>query len=243
MGDDILFVQEQLEKVLVGLAETTGETFIAISGVETAIVGANITWTAGWIYYNGELFQVDAGIAPYPANNTFDVAETADPAGNQIYEDLNAENTYVLRKMSIVGNAGGALLFSNLKRLKNFLLDAPAGWSSIAALGTSGNWGAVNGGGRVAGYRTSQTKEVHLNGEVINNNVNVATDAKICTLPNPPAKKLTFICAAIKNTILDFLHVEVDINGDVKPLGLVNTDDVTIFLESIRYPLNWDGII
>src|SRR5690606_10941470 len=104
-GDDILYVQEALKEAVLAIAGLTEQTFIKIQGVEISFPGANIQWTAGWVMMNGELLKVDAGIAAAAGNNTFQIVETNDPAGQQTYEDLNTVETYKVRKATILGNA------------------------------------------------------------------------------------------------------------------------------------------
>ena len=246
-GDDILFLQTNLTDAITALAKTTGKALIAIHGVDLTFPGATIAWTAGWLYINGELCQVDAGSAAYPANNTFVIQQTVDTLGNQTYEDLTAQTPYKVRKATISGNAGGTNIQSNLAKLSDFLLTDVSAWLSLNAILTGGSsWVGVNGASNVVGYRLSRSRVVELNGEVSTSNYQSATDTVIATLPAGyrPGKKLTFLCPASVGGTRTTLHVEVDITGAITPLGLSNGNNVNaIFFNNIRFDVDWSGII
>lgn len=242
-ADDLLFLQTQLSDTIRAIAETTGKSFIAISGVEIVIGVGSISWTSGLVYMGGELCIVDAGVAAYPANTTFQIVETYDPEGNVQYEDLNTEDTWIYRKAVISGAAGGAYDFSNLLYLKDWLMLENAGFSSLGTILAGGSsWGFIDGA-FTAGFRTHQSREVHMNGRVNTANYQAANDTVICTLPVPPGKDLFFLCSGTIGGVRSSIHVKVTQAGDVMPLGLANGAVVEIYLESIRYPVDWSGII
>lgn len=236
-GDDFLFLQQQLSDVLLGMAKTSGESFIALSGCEFSIIGGTtISWNAGYMYINGEVCQVDAGTAAYPANTTWQVVETYDPAGNDEYEDLNFVNTWVYRKATILGNAGGTYFHDNLKFLKDYLLFPP-----IAAVDFSPHLGTgwvLNTANLFA--KKSQLGEVMFDGKIEVTSYNSSTTPTCLTLPSGwlPGDVYTVLCPAIVNTNRVVLHVEINTagTGAITPLGLTNGDHVVLILDGLRWP-------
>lgn len=233
VGDDLLFSQQSCEDPFPGLVETLGIPLLAISGVVLNTAGPTISWTAGWLYINGELCRVDAGAAALGTDNTWIINQTYDPLGTQVYEDLNTVNTYVLRKAIISGNAGGVNLFSNLLYLKDYFLQPLTASLGLGPMGLT--WSGTGTYGARA--TVNQINEVVLTGPVSTTSYNATTQAIICTLINPPPRAYTFACAATIGTTDTTVSVDIDVSGNVSPRGLTAGQAVTISLDSIRYSL------
>lgn len=239
--EDVLFMQKQLSDAIQSFAQLSGNPFVIVMGVNPTIAGPNITWSDGWIWLNGEYCQVLAGSAPYPANDTFQIVETYDPDGQQTYEDLTVEDTYVYRRALIQGNAGGTNLFSNAVYFKSYLLLPISGWIGLTSLPGSSDWNFINGSSQFAGYRVNQINEVVLNGQCDNASYSSSTGATIQTLPNGPAKTQFFVCFGVVNSTKKPILVQVLNTGEIQPLGLTNGDNVTVYLDTIRFSLDWSG--
>lgn len=242
-ADDLMWAFAQHTSVLTEICKTTQEPLLIISGCEVSIVGPNITWTAGLIFIDGEVCEVLAGSTLLATNDTWVIDVSHDPLGDQVYEDLNPEHPWVLRRALIHGNTGGSNLYTNATRLKDLFMNNPAPWVSMNFIAAGGSWVFVSGLGAVAGFRTAQSKRVELNGEAWINSFSTPADDVICQLPVGPDKSLTFLCPAIINSVRTYIHVEVLSSGEVKPHGLSPADNCTIFLETINYPTDWSGII
>lgn len=244
LGNDLEFLQAACQEPFKAVADTLGVTPLAVSGCVVTFGGGNINWTAGWMWINGELCKVSAGSAAYPANNTWVIVQTPDPIGNQEYEDLNTVDTYLMRRATIQGNAGGTNIHSSVKRFRDYLLLEQNLWISLnLVLAGGSNWAAIDGVGAIAGYRTNRHGEVEMNGEVSVASYASGTDSVICTLPTPPGKDLTFLCSGKLGAAYANIHVKVNTAGDVSPMNLTNGNAYIIRLEQIRYSLDWSGII
>jgi len=232
--DDLHFLRDSLAGAINGIAESLYGSFCILSGCELTITGGSppytVAWTAGWIYLNGEICKIDAGTHNnWDGSNRFTIVQTTDPAGDLVYESLVTESTYIIRKATIdnggYGSTNGLEVYAALrfKDTKKFTTITPLG-----------SWGW--GGGIAVGTSLSPVGEVVFRGAAIIASYNTGSDTKICTLAAQfrPQEKRTFLCAAIIATVKTFIHVEVDLNGDVMPLGLTSTQAATIFLDGIR---------
>lgn len=223
LGDDMDFLQDGLREAFIAFLEGFLGDFVIISGVEFT-VGANIDWTAGWIYMDGEILQVDAGSAAYVTNNSFEIVETADPSGNIQYEDGNTEDPYTVRKASLT-TVGGAYLWTSAKRLKKFR----SGVSPTLL-------GAWSSPGNAANYGFNLIGEIVFKNNVAVASYNAGTDSVLFNLQAAyrPSETRIQLVSAVINSVRTFIHLEIDTNGDVKPLGLSNSDVVTIHLFGLR---------
>lgn len=73
-ADDLELLQNNL---LTGLSQTlksllpSASTGCILSGLQTTIAGASISWTAGFIFFEGEIYEVAAGTLAYAATNSY----------------------------------------------------------------------------------------------------------------------------------------------------------------------------
>lgn len=225
-GDDLLWLQAGIIESFKTFLDDFIGNHVILSGVEFTIGGGDISWTAGYIYMEGEICQVDAGVAVYNANNAFEIVETYDPAGEQEYEDTVTEQTYIVRKASLTGTTGGTYLFSTARRFKS--------WREWTAATLLGSWVAS---GAAPLYGRNLIGDVIFRGVVTEPAYASGTDSKICTLAAGyrPTYLITVIVPALVNTVKTFLHLQIDSNGDVMPLGLATNDVVVIYLDGVRF--------
>jgi len=108
-SDDLRFIDDSNRNALAGLgaalpgAVSVNDSYI-LQGVEVTVVGPNLDVSAGYVYYNGEVIQVDAhtvadgGIA---VEHFFKLVTSFDPAGLKTFQDLSSNNTYQLRRVEL----------------------------------------------------------------------------------------------------------------------------------------------
>jgi hypothetical protein len=167
-------------------AFTTSNDKFIISGVvathQVSPEGYNVS--AGLIYYNGEILQVDAHFVSISANPLASYiirkVTTYDPAGNVVFEDTTSHDTWQKNRgvgIHAVMALGEMSLFAS--RLEDLI------YQNIA--GRETNWLTPvfeNGWGNQIGYLTNYKKDafgwVHLRGYVKNT---VANTDPIFTLP------------------------------------------------------------
>jgi hypothetical protein len=244
LGDDLLKLQEYCQNPLYAFAQATGESFIALSGVNITVAGSVISWTDGWIYMSGEIFKVDAGSAAFPANDTFQVLATNDVAGLQVYENTVSVNTYKLRKATISGNLGGATSVGSLKRFKDFLVPAYKAWVQFSNIARGTWYAVVSTGGTAGGFRLNRIDELVFRGIVriisytapdnIVLTIPWGTTVSGLSLPFGPAEEI-YLSAEGKvggmRTKLDFI---LRTNGDLEILGRSAGQQIDISLDTIR---------
>jgi hypothetical protein len=231
-GDDLLFLQSSITEGLTALAQGLAGPFFVISGVNISISGGTITWTAGWIYMAGEICQVDSGSATFASNDTFVIVETADTAGDVTYEDLNTESTYLIRKATIQGNAGGTYLYTNLNRLRNF--------NDRSVFSYGGSWTSA---GSVAFAYLDITGKTCLRGNVVISSYSPTPDANITTLAakyRPDDTRRVIVPAVVGGTNT-FLHVTIASTGEVVPLGLTAGNNATLYLDGVSFNRTFVG--
>lgn len=242
LGDDLEFLELISQEPHKAIAQTLGIQLLILSGVQVTFpFSTTISWTAGWIYINGEVCKVDSGSAAYPANDTWIISQTVNPAGTQTYQDLNVVDTYLHRRAIIQGNAAGTNLFSNAKYFRDYLLFEPptilsalpymqAGWSiSTPSLFM---------------WRT-KFGQINFDGKVNVGSYNSSTTPVILVLPTTPTTPIsyrpgsiyTILAPAIIGSARTFVHLEIDgSTGAVTPLGLTNGTNVTIIFDGVVWP-------
>lgn len=231
LGDDVHYLEDGLAEGLTGFIEAFCEDFTILTGCVhtiTTVVSANdtITWTGGWIYMQGEFLKVDAGSAPYSGGNYWEIVETFDATGDQVYVDLSTAHPYVVRKAALTGVGSSPYVFTAAKRLKS--------WKKNTIITTLGSWTSP---GAASYYATNLIGNVMMKGALAVTSYSNTTDSvlfNVSATHRPTAQK-TLITAALIGTTHTCVHITVDTNGDVKPLGLVNGTAVTIYLDSLNY--------
>ncbi len=244
LGDDLLKLQEYCQSPFNAFAQVTGESFIALSGVNITVAGSVITWTDGWIYMSGEIFKVDAGTGAYPADQSFIVLATNDVAGLQTYENTVSVNTYKVRKATISGNTGAAI--GSLKRFKDWLVPAYKTWIPFINIARGGWYAVISTGGTAGGFRLNRIDDLVFRGFVrlvsytVSDNIVLTipwgTTVSGLSLPFGPAEEI-YLSAEGKvggtRTKLDFI---LRTNGDLEILGRSASQQIDISLDTIRVP-------
>ncbi|WP_317899413.1 hypothetical protein [Aurantibacillus circumpalustris] len=225
-GDDLLFLQSSLNEAFIAFIQAFMGDYVILSGIVYTNAAGTLSWTAGWLYMQGEIFQVDAGSTPVSGNPAWEIVETYDPAGNQQYEDLNIEDTYVIRKAAATATGGGAYLWTTARRL--------GAWKNWAVLTYNGAWNA-SGTAPLAGMNI--IGDVIMRGTVTVASYSAGTDTVICTLSTTlrPQELRTVAAPALINGAKTFIHLQIDTTGEVKPLGLSGTDAVFVYLDGVRF--------
>lgn len=221
VGDDLLFTQSAIIEALGGFVQGFAGDFYVISGINLLNTAGVLTWDAGWIFMNGEIFQVDAGTCNYVTDHFFNVAETNDSTGDQYYEDTVLVHTYKIRKATIIGLTGNDI--ADLKYLKKYY-----DFHYPAAMG--GAWNSQ------VQYGLTVTGEILMRGNSTVSSYANSTDNIIFTLPvgYRPLFLSTLLLPCVVGSTKTFAHVTVGVNGDVSPLGLTNGTTVTIYFDGFR---------
>ena len=126
--DDIRWEQDAVREAFAGLLSAFGNDpkgFI-ISGCERHVGPTTITWSAGWIFLNGEILKILSGSMSGLVNSDwtyFDVEITYDTSGTEILEAGGPSiETYQIRRGKVI-DKGSALItelpFVYSKRLSN----------------------------------------------------------------------------------------------------------------------------
>jgi hypothetical protein len=118
-GDDFGFVHNGLLEAFKGalslFGETSGGNFI-ISGCEVTQAGVNVSITTGFAVINWEIVIVPALSISNPSSQPFSIKleQTWDPAGNKVFADSAARDTYAIRRgvLSLGSTPGNEVLLS-----------------------------------------------------------------------------------------------------------------------------------
>lgn len=231
-GDDLLYSDAGILEALTKFLDTFLGDFVILTGCETWLTSGNtvLNWNAGWIYMQGEIFEVVAGTVAYSGTNYWEIVTTYDPAGNQQYEDLNTEDTYIVRKAAPTGTGGGPYSWLSPKRLDEFKR-----WNNLYTL-YQGAWATGSGAATQFGFNLS--RDVIFRGNVAIVAYNVVSDAIIATLPathRPNTNSRFLMAPAIINGTKTIIHIEINGSGHIKPLGLSASDAATIYLDGLRF--------
>lgn len=119
------FLQQSYQEVLAQLAQTfVGNTpsttigYVLYGCVKTLISGTNYSLTAGAIYFNGEVYAVDAiATIPILASPILTITTTNDPVADPtIFTDMSSKNVHNIRKMVLSDGIlnSGTLNFDDL---------------------------------------------------------------------------------------------------------------------------------
>ena len=107
--DDLDFLQKAFFGAFQGIGSMAGKELTAaqgfiISGCERTVPGGVTNIAAGFIYLQGEVYQVDAHtFTEVPANTEhWVVLETNDPNGLKIFQDTTSKQTYKVRKAEVI---------------------------------------------------------------------------------------------------------------------------------------------
>jgi hypothetical protein len=112
--EDLAFLDEAYREAFTALGSALGNHII--SGCNVTIAAPNImSVTAGYVYLNGEIYKVDAGIVGVPlAAAYWQIDETDAPEGNRLHDDGNLYQVKKIRKAKIFFFQGVAS-FSSVK--------------------------------------------------------------------------------------------------------------------------------
>jgi len=107
--DDLDFLQKAFFGAFKGIGSMAGKELTAaqgfiISGCERTVPGGVTNIAAGFIYLQGEVYQVDAHTFTEVPTNTehWVVLETNDPNGLKIFQDTTSKQTYKVRKAQVI---------------------------------------------------------------------------------------------------------------------------------------------
>ena len=223
------------------------ESFVFILyGCKNTGTGTSYIISSGAVYYNGEVFLVDAAtfttatgevaIGEIVTTNYTDI--TADPVE---YSDGTTANVHQIRKVRFKSGPSDATWnYSTMTRIDTMGSKILVGSSGAATFENS--WVAESGGVFTAPfYRINyQTKQVFIGGHCEKSNIS-ATDETIFTLPTGyrPLKKEMFECHVKGSGSSPITMVEIHVlsNGQVRTIGNGSaiTGGVIISLNNINF--------
>lgn len=117
------FLQQSYQEILGSLAQTfAGNTpsttvgYVLYGVVETDLGSNNYSYTAGAIYFNGEVYPVDAQASINLATGkALNITVTNDPTADPTtFTDGSSKNVHNVRKLTFANSATGDLLYGNL---------------------------------------------------------------------------------------------------------------------------------
>lgn len=114
--EDIDFMQEAFAEVISGLASAYSN-FI-LSGCKLTVAGDKVTWTAGYIIIDQQVYRVEAGSITAPStDNLYWKVITTDSQG-VVFEDGSQNKIYRRSKASIVSSVDSSDTYASVNGLK-----------------------------------------------------------------------------------------------------------------------------
>lgn len=243
--DDLEFLQNALAEGVKGLASFwnyIGDDPVIISGLKSSIVGSDTVYTSGYIIVNSEVYFVDGGtfaIAPI----CIDIGQTIDTNGDEVFEDLSAHSTYLIRK-GMLSPASGAnsvdlvdfLTVKNVLANKGAVVDNSTAWTPFPSLGAGFSEITFDYEATTARYRKNKLGDVEFRGMIQSVNVN----GLLCTLPVGFRPVQPYVSSVhirfLSGGTAEPKQILIKTNGEV----YVNTDSVSatqhFSIDSVRFP-------
>lgn len=179
-------VQEAISSLTTGLigGYTTDDLIVLYGVVHTITGGGNTdTWTAGAIYYNGEVYTVDAGTVTKTGGQTFVFypVNTFHPTLDPIkFTDNSANSVHQIRKIIVAaGTSGSGIADYNEVTVKLLYSIIGSNWISVASGSLSHGWTWGTSG--YFSYKKDLLGNVHVKGLV--NSPGSSTSLTLYTLP------------------------------------------------------------
>lgn len=108
--DDLEFSQNALTDGIRGLAsiwQDGSSDPVIISGLQTTIAGSDTIWGNGYAVINKEVYFISGGTHPTASTIVIDIAQATDSNGDQTFEDLSVNSTYIIRQGTLKVYTGG----------------------------------------------------------------------------------------------------------------------------------------
>ena len=242
-NDDLAWEQAGIIEAIKGLASMSGidtDTPFIISGCEVTFAALTYTMAPGWVFINGEVYEVEEqSLAVDTPSWHWRILTTYNADGNQTFGDGLTHNTHLIQKAGITLIADlGIYAFSDVLRLRT-------GWVDIANYATG--FVAFD----VAGYQDARYKIDRLNQQVkLNGNLkasvpgSITSDTLLFTLPAAaaPATDMTIPISPMAGNFTGKLPMVLLIKptGDVYlRANATNSPDTThICLDGVTFPID-----
>lgn len=245
--DDLEFLQNALIETLTGVASVFQNGTldpIIVSGINFVTSGSNYIVSNGYIIYNKEFYYVEGGTFPTSTVFCIDIAEAYDSAGNQTFEDLTVNQTWIIRRGKVKGITGGPgeidiADFISLKQAYQslgILFSEETLWTN---LGLQTTWLSYGGSFGTPRYRKDKIGHVELDCSV--KNVDTSNGSLIAQLPVGfrPLYKKYFAVAAYVNGINRICQISIDGTGNIIYAEPTPSDNISyLSLSGIRFPIN-----
>jgi hypothetical protein len=146
--DNLEFLQLAISEAMNGLASVWqfgSSDSVVLSGMKTTPSGLNTTWTGGFVVINQEVFAFTGGTFPTSASIVMDVTQTIDTNGDEVFEDLSTQSTYVIRRGVLKVATGGpneidVTDFISLKdrfSVLGLVVNQETAWQTLPTLGAT----------------------------------------------------------------------------------------------------------
>ncbi|HXU28011.1 MAG TPA: hypothetical protein VN698_12345 [Bacteroidia bacterium] len=108
VGDDLMFMQDGArEGGMATMQDVVGVPMVLSGCVFTTPVTGQWNWTAGLVYYNGNIYRLAAGsqVVSGAQYLNWQFASVTLSAGDDVYEDGSTQHTYIDYQASVIVNA------------------------------------------------------------------------------------------------------------------------------------------
>ncbi len=233
--DDLEYIQTSIFDVFKGVLapwQFGGSDPVILGGLVGSIVGSNTVFTAGYIAVNGEIYYVPPATVVTATAKVIDISETIDPAGDVIYEDLQARSTFIVRQGVLKNLAGGpneidlADFLTKTQKLQAMgaVINLETAWFEVGAPGNmafAAGWNENTMGSEFAGnivrYRINKNGELQLGGNARNTAMGTTGSSLLFTLATAPSTIKIYPVSASDNTtgVINGAAVVIYTTGEV----------------------------
>lgn len=145
--NDIRWDQDSVRDVLKGILDSfkyTDSGGFKLNGCIVTDIEGGYQCSAGYVYFSGEVFKVDAHTVSFGSEGchyVFGVVTTYDIAGNDVFKDGSAHSTYEIRKAVLIVNTDVSFIASNFLQynglsikeiIYDFTSEKETAWINIA---------------------------------------------------------------------------------------------------------------
>lgn len=242
--NDLRFLQSALRDGIKGTASfmaKPGEPII-ISGLVGTVSGSDITYTAGFIFANGEIYYVPGATISNVGSKYIDIETRYPTEGQLVFENLTSFYVYEQREGVLTNTAGAHTIdlvdflnFADVIASYGFAKSLLSTWQTPGLINSWTNEGGIYGSAR---YRKTVAGDIELSGAVSNASV-AAMPSTVFVLPvgYRPAANIRRTVMGKRNST-DYLPLQVIVftNGNVNVYGYSTSETVSFSLDGIVFP-------
>jgi hypothetical protein len=173
--DDLEFLQTSLAEAIKGLASVWqwgSSDPVVIAGIKATVGVSDTVYTSGYVVIQQEVYFVSGVTVPNGSSMCIDIAQTFDAAGDETFEDLSTQQTYIIRRGTLKIPVGGPsemditdfISVKDALSTQGIVVNNETAWANATF---SGAWASATGGfygSNAVRYRKNKLGNIELDG-------------------------------------------------------------------------------